>query len=84
MKFRIDIDCSPEEARQFFGLPDVRNVQESIMAALQERVAEQVRSMDLETLTKTWLPTGAQGWDAMQKAFMKGFADGGKKHDDQS
>ena len=83
MKFRIDIDCSPEEARQFFGLPDVRNVQESIMAALQERVAEQVRSMDLETLTRAWLPTGAQGLDALQKAFMKGFADGGKKHDDE-
>jgi len=28
MKITLDIDCTPEELRSFFGLPDVRPMQE--------------------------------------------------------
>ena len=30
MKFTINVDCTPEEARAFFGLPDVSAVNEMI------------------------------------------------------
>ena len=74
MKFSIDIDCTPEEARQFLGLPDVQAFQEAMMALVQERMTEQVKAMDPEALMKTWLPTGMQAWENMQEAFRRGFS----------
>ena len=69
MKIKIDIDCTPEEARSFFGLPDVRPMQEALIAQLQERMSANLAAMDPETLIKTWMPMGLQGLEQMQKAF---------------
>jgi hypothetical protein len=74
MKFTIDVDCTPDEARQFLGLPDVQEFQSAMMALVQERMTEQVKSMDPEALMSTWLPTGMQAWENMQESFMKGFS----------
>ena len=85
MKFSIDIDCTPEEARQFLGLPDVQEFQKAMMALVQERMAEQLGAMDPEALMKTWLPTGMQAWENMQQAFMRGFsgASAGRNRDEE-
>jgi hypothetical protein len=83
MKITIDIECSPEEARQFFGFPEVQKLQQAAMAAVQERMTEQVKSMDPEALMKAWLPTGIQGWEDVRKAFMQGFTSGAGKAPDQ-
>ena len=32
MKITIEVDCTPEEARAFMGMPDVRPMQDEIMA----------------------------------------------------
>lgn len=85
MKISIDIDCTPEEARRFFGLPDVAPMQEAVMAEVQERILANLKAMDPETLMKTWMPGGipggVQGWEQMQKAFWEQMtgAGGGKK-----
>ena len=39
MKVNIEIDCTPLEARQFFGLPDVGPMQVAVMDKLQQQVA---------------------------------------------
>ena len=31
MKIKIDIDCTPQEARAFFGLPHVEPMQEAVL-----------------------------------------------------
>ena len=69
MKISIDIDCTPEEARAFLGLPDVRPMQDAMIAQIQERMAANLAAMDPETLIKTWMPMGVQGLEQMQKAF---------------
>ncbi len=73
MKIKIDIDCTPGEARAFLGLPDVAPMQEALLAEMQERMREAMAGADLQSLMQTWMPsgmaTGVQGWDAMQKAF---------------
>jgi len=38
MKITVDIDCTPEEARKFLGLPDVAPMQETLMRQVQERM----------------------------------------------
>ena len=69
MKVNFDIECTPEEARRFLGLPDLAPMQERLMKELEERMAENLRALDPETLVKTWMPMSMQGWGDMQKMF---------------
>ena len=55
MKVTIDIDCTPEEARAFLGLPDVTPLQETMMREIEERMRAALRNTDPEVLFKTWL-----------------------------
>jgi Family of unknown function (DUF6489) len=78
MKIKIDIDCSPEEARTFLGLPDVAPMQAAIMKDMEERVRQAMGAMDPDTLMRTWMPMGAQGLEQAQKLFWNQFGGGGK------
>lgn len=69
MKITINVDCTPQEARTFLGLPDVEPMQEAMMAEIQRRMMEGLKVMDADALVKQWLPAGIQGWEAMQKMF---------------
>ena len=69
MKIEFEIECTPEEARKFFGLPDVVPMQEKLMAELQERLEENIRAVSAEELIKTWMPATMQGFGEMQKMF---------------
>ena len=81
MKIKIDIDCSPQEARAFLGLPDVAPMQVAIMRDMEERVRQAMAAMDPETLMRTWMPMGAQGIEQAQKMFWSQFAGGSKGKD---
>ncbi len=84
MKIKVDIDCTPEEARQFLGLPDVKPMQDAIMKDIEDRMRANLQAMDPETMFKTWLPAGIQGWEQMQRMFwsqMTGGDDDKKKDD---
>ncbi len=76
MKVKIDIDCTPEEARTFFGLPDVKPMQDAMMKEVEERLKASVQAMDPEAMIKTWLPAGIQGWEQMQRMFWSQMAGG--------
>jgi hypothetical protein len=82
MKITMDVDCTPEEARRFFGLPDVKPMQEAVMAEVQKRALASLQAMDPETLLKTWMPAGIQGWEQLQKMFWNAMSGGGKKGSD--
>lgn len=81
MKVKFDIECTPQEARQFFGLPDVEPMQAAIMKDLEEQMRENIRSLDPETMLKTWLPATIQGWGEVQKMFwdQMGMGAGGRE-----
>ncbi len=69
MKFNFDIECTPEEARAFFGLPDVTPMQERVMKELENQMQENIRNLSPEEMVKTWMPATMQGWGEMQKMF---------------
>ncbi len=81
MKINIDIECTPQEARTFFGLPDMEPIQKALMDRLQERMEGALSGLDAEALLKTWLPSGLQGGfqglEQMQKAFWAQMAGAG-------
>ena len=80
MKISFDIDCTPEEARRFLGLPDVTPVNEAFVEELIKRAGEMAQETDAGKLMKQWMSAGVQGVGDMQKAFMEQFAraQGGK------
>ena len=81
MKIKLDIDCTPEELRGFFGLPDVKPMQEELMQEVAERMRANVHALDPETMLKTWLPAGLKGFEQLQEMFLNqmGSRPGGKK-----
>ena len=72
MKFSIDIDCTPDEARAFFGLPNVEVLNKAIMDQVQMRMMDHMKVMSPDEMMKAWMPNGA-AWEQFQKMFT-GFA----------
>jgi hypothetical protein len=79
MKINVEIDCTPEEARAFFGLPDVAPLQEKLMKEVEERTLAAMRAMEPDALLKTWLPASMQGLENIQKMFWNALSDPKKK-----
>ncbi len=71
MKITIDIDCTPQEARAFLGLPDVEPMQDALLTRLQERLAQYLDATDPEALMKIWFPGGIAALGQMQERFWK-------------
>ncbi len=69
MKVTFNVECSPEEARAFLGLPDIVPMQQALMRDLEERLRENIQSMNPESMFKTWLPTSLQNVEQAQKMF---------------
>lgn len=77
MKISVDVDCTPEEARSFLGLPDVKPMQDAMMQEIQNRMMANLQAMEPEALFSTWLPAHVQGMEQMQKFFWSQFTKGG-------
>lgn len=69
MKFNFDIECTPEEARAFVGLPNIGPMQERMMQELEKRLHDNIRNLSPEEMVKTWMPATMQGFSDMQKMF---------------
>lgn len=61
MKVTIDIECTPEEARTFLGLPDLAPVHEAYVAQLIELAKNGVSKEMVEGMIKGWAPMGEAG-----------------------
>lgn len=69
MKFQINVECTPEEAREFFGQADVLPMQQDLMEKVSRRLSENIQTMPPEELMKTWVPALFQGWTDIQSQF---------------
>ncbi|MDX6749923.1 DUF6489 family protein [Geminicoccaceae bacterium 1502E] len=69
MKFLIEVDCSPEEARQFIGLPEVAPMQKAVMETIEKRLVETIGSVDSKTLLDNWMPLSLKGMEQWQSMW---------------
>jgi hypothetical protein len=74
MKIKLDIDCTAEEARRFFGLPDVQPLQEALLQEVQQQISANIKAMDAKTMVETWLPASLKGFEQLQQMFMAQLA----------
>jgi len=79
MKISLDVDCTPQELREFFGLPDVKPMQEQLLKEVEERLRANLKALEPEAMLKTWLPAGLKGFEQLQEMFLNQMAGGGKK-----
>jgi hypothetical protein len=71
MKINVEIDCTPQEARTFLGLPDLQPMQDKLMAELQERMAANLRAMEPQEMMKLWLAPSVEGFGNLYEAFAR-------------
>ncbi len=69
MKVTIDIECTPEEARKFMGLPDVAPLQGAVLAKLEAQMISAVDALSPEAMLKSWFTAMPQNAEALQKLF---------------
>lgn len=81
MKVNIEIDCSPEEARRFMGLPDVQQANEIYVESISKAMQGVSNIEQLEQYAKQLAPMGQMGMKMFQN-FMENAAKGasGKVH----
>ncbi len=56
MKVNIEIDCTPDEVRQFLGLPDLKPMQAAVMAKIEQQMTDAAAAFAPDALLRAWLP----------------------------
>ena len=67
MRAKIEVECTPEEARAFLGLPDVTALNKTLTEEMQTRLKANMAALQPDELMKNWMAFGGQA----QEQFMK-------------
>lgn len=72
MKVNVEIDCTPLEARQLFGLPDVGPMQTAVMDQLQHQMTSNIEKMiSPESLIQSWFSFDPKLAERMMQEMFK-------------
>jgi hypothetical protein len=69
MKINVEVDCTPEEARRFMGLPDLTPVHEKYIATLTGAMDGVAPTEAIENMMKSWAPMSEAGFGMWRKMF---------------
>lgn len=69
MKVNVEVECTPEEARRFLGLPDLTAVHEKYVATMMETMAKGISPDSAEAMIRSWAPMGEAGLRMWQQMF---------------
>jgi hypothetical protein len=69
MKVTVDVDCTPEEARRFMGLPDLSPVHQAYVDRMQKAVSEAFTPDSMTELMKQWGPMSEAGINLWRQMF---------------
>ena len=67
MKFRVEAECTPAEARAFLGLPDLAPLNEQLVGEMSTRLNSNLSMLQPDELMRNWMNMGGQA----QEQFMK-------------
>ena len=81
MKIKIDIDMTPEELRQFMGLPDVSEVQETIMDKMKDSIIDSMDKQGSTDAQKGLVEQSFKAMEAYQDMFKSMLEQAAKKKD---
>jgi hypothetical protein len=61
MNVTVNVDCTPEEARRFLGLPDLTPVHQAYVERLQRAMAEGITPDMITDTARQWGPMNEAG-----------------------
>ena len=67
MKMTVEVDCTPEEARRFLGLPDVSALNDHLVKEMQNRIDANMAMISPDELVKNWMAFGAGAQEQFTK-----------------
>jgi hypothetical protein len=70
MKVTVEIDCTPEEARAFMGLPDVKPLQAAVMARMEAQMVDSISAMTPDAMLRQWMQVVPAGAEQLRDAFL--------------
>ncbi|MEA3015915.1 MAG: hypothetical protein QOI38_637 [Sphingomonadales bacterium] len=77
MKVTVDVDCTPEEARRFLGLPDLSPVHDAYVEKMTRAMSEGVTPEAVGELMKSWGPMSEAGL-SMWRQMLEGMKTGAR------
>lgn len=85
MKINIEVDCTPEEARRLFGLPDLAPLHAIYLNRVEKLMDKGITPDMVESMVKNWVPMGEAGMGLVQSLlgqFGGGLLGGAKKSEE--
>ena len=73
MKMTIEVDCSPEEARRFLGLPDVSALNDHLVDEMKKRIDSNMSLISPDELMKNWMAFGQGAQEQFRKLMEVGI-----------
>jgi Family of unknown function (DUF6489) len=64
MKVSIEIDLTPQEARELLGMPNMTAIQDVFVGLAKDKLEKSTSLVDLEPMLKTWTGLGGVATDA--------------------
>ena len=79
MKVTVDVDCTPEVARRFMGLPDLSAVHEAYVDKMKKMIDDGITPDSVEAMMRNWMPMGEAGMNLWRTMFDQMSRAGGSK-----
>lgn len=77
MRLTINIDCTPEEARAFFGMPNVEPMNDMIIDEMTKRAKENIETLaDPDRFFTQMMTMGGKGFEQFQTLMGAAMAAG--------
>ena len=69
MKISVDVECTPEEARRFLGLPDLTPVHEIYLDKMKSMASDGPNPEVFADMMKAWGPMNEAGLNLWRQMF---------------
>ena len=79
MKISVDIDCTPHELRQFFGLPEMEALQKEFVSQMKDHMEKGLAPEDMDKIMKNWTAGAISGMEQLQTLFQSALGGMGDK-----
>lgn len=81
MQFTVNVDCTPDEARAFLGLPDLKPIQEHYVQVVMDSMSGAGSLDQMQEMLRKMSPFGDAGLKMFGKMMDLGMASTGVRKD---
>lgn len=78
MQVNITIDCTPAEARELLGMPNVQKLQEEWLKRIEDRIMSEAENLSPEKIMNSWIAGASSNMDLIT-SLMGSFVPGAGK-----